>query len=100
MKIEGIKAVPSPPIEGIARKVDRGPLMITPDLGYVYGQVVWNNRGEMGYVYREALSASHPISTEHFLLHLKIDTADREARPELHGIEEIWVGLIPRKGTN
>lgn len=100
MTIGGIKAVPPIPTGEGVKEVDRGPLMITPGVGYIYGQVVWNNRGEMGYVYREALNVSHPINAEHFLLHLEVDRTDREARPELNDIEEIWVGLIPRKGAH
>jgi hypothetical protein len=77
---------PLPNEEGmVVKKVDRGPLALVPYLPRVFGQVMYNNRGVVGYDWKE----------DNFLLYLKIADEDRAACSvlSLSDVDEIWIAL-------
>ena len=80
---------PVPPTFWI-RSVERGPIQYMPYLVYVYGQLMWNSRGEIGYEWRADNNG------DGFLLHLKITPTDVENCESLQDAEEIWIRLRTR----
>ena len=58
-----------------------------PYIPYVFAQVVYASRGEVGYEWEVV------EEKDGFLLHLKIEPLDRENCESLYDVEEIWLKL-------
>lgn len=80
---------PAAPKGGWIRNVPRGPIAFMPYLVYIYGQVLFNNRGALGY---EFLGNGD----EGFVLYLKVEPDDRIKCESLFDTDEVWIRLRPR----